>query len=631
MTQETAPLVLGTAGHIDHGKTALVRALSGIDCDRLPEEKERGITIELGFAPLDLPSGRRMGVVDVPGHERLVRTMVAGAAGIDLVLFVVAADEGVMPQTREHLAICELLGIERGVVALTKIDAVDAELAELARLEVEEELSGTSLAGAAVVGVSALSGAGIPELLAELDRLAAEARTRTVRDGPAWLPVDRSFTMRGFGTVVTGTLRGAAFEEGKAVEVFPDGARDTLNARLRGLQVHGEAVPRAIAGSRCAANLQGIEVSAVPRGSVVADPGRLDYRPRIEVELRLLAGAPALASGASLTVHVGTSERVARLRLLDSDRLEPGARGFAEFRFDVPIVAVEGDRFIVRGFSRIPDAGWTLGGGRLLDVAPHRRRRRTERVEDLAAIAAGAAAEAIAVRLRRAGIAGVSAAELRRDVRSLDEIHGVRVGADRWLDPTGFEELVARALEAIDAHHRETPEDPWVGLASVARRLPRRASEEAIRAALEAAVARGDLESASSGVRRVGHAAHAADPELAERLLESILGAGLAPPLLDALAREHGWELKAAQAAAEHLVRQDSFVRVATGLFFGRRAIEELRQRLVAYLREHESIDPAAYKELTGQTRKYTVPLMEFFDAEKVTTRSGNVRILRGG
>jgi selenocysteine-specific elongation factor len=631
MTRETAPLVLGTAGHIDHGKTALVRALSGVDCDRLPEEKERGITIELGFAPLDLPSGRRLGVVDVPGHERLVRTMVAGAAGIDLVLFVVAADEGVMPQTREHLAICELLGIERGVVALTKIDGVDEELAELARLEVEEELAGTGLAGAPVIGVSALSGAGIPELVAALDRVAAQARARTVRDGPAWLPVDRSFTMRGFGTVVTGTLRGAAFDEGKAVEIFPDGARETLTARLRGLQVHGETVSRAIAGSRCAANLQGVEVAAVPRGSVVADPGRLAYRPRIEVELRLLAGAPALDSGASLTVHVGTSERVARLRLLDRERLEPGERGFAELRFDVPIVAVEGDRFIVRGFSRIPDAGWTLGGGRLLDVAPHRRRHRRERVEDLEAIASGAAAEALAVRLRRAGIAGVSAAELRRDLRSLDEIDGVRVGSDRWLDRAAFEELVTLALAAVDAHHRETPEDPWVGLASVARRLPQRAAEEAIRAALETAAQRGDLESASSGVRRAGHAAHAADPQLAEKLLEAILDAGLAPPLLDAFAREHAWDLKAAQTAAEHLVREGRLVRVATGLFFGRRAVDALRERLVAYLREHESIEPAAYKELTGKTRKYTVPLMEFFDAEKVTTRSGNVRVLRRG
>jgi selenocysteine-specific elongation factor len=280
MTEETAPLILGTAGHIDHGKTSLIRALSGVDCDRLPEEKERGITIELGFAPLDLPSGRRLGVVDVPGHERLVRTMVAGAAGIDLVLFVVAADEGIMPQSREHLAICELLGIERGVVALTKIDAVDGELVELARLEVEEELADTGLAGAPVIGVSALSGAGLSELVAALEEVAAGARSRTLRDGPAWLPVDRSFTMRGFGTVVTGTLRGAAFEEGMAVEVFPDGARETLTARLRGLQVHGEAVSRAVAGSRCAANLQGVEVATVPRGSVVADPGRLDYRPR---------------------------------------------------------------------------------------------------------------------------------------------------------------------------------------------------------------------------------------------------------------------------------------------------------------------------------------------------------------
>jgi selenocysteine-specific elongation factor len=625
----SAPLILGTAGHIDHGKTALVRALSGVDCDRLPEEKERGITIELGFAPLDLPSGVRLGIVDVPGHERLVRTMVAGAAGIDLVLFVVAADEGIMPQSREHLAICELLGIERGVVALTKLDSVEGDLVELARLEVEEELASTGLAGAPVVPVSAHTGQGLPALVAALESLATGAPARTLRDGPAWLPVDRVFSMRGFGTVVTGTLRGDALEEGSAVEIFPDGARETLPARVRGLQVHGESVKTARPGSRCAANLQGVDVAAIPRGSVVAEPGRLRLRPRVEAELRLLPGAPALRSGSTLTVHVGTAERLARVRLLDHERLEPGQRAFCELRFEVPIVAVEGDRFVARGFSRIADAGLTLGGGLLLDVAPHRRRRKDERVEDLRSIAADAATGALAVRLRRAGFSGVREEELRRDVRSLEQIDGVRVGAGRWLDRGVFDELVRGVIEAVDRHHAEVPEDPWVGLAAIPRHLPRRAPDDALRAALDAAVEQGALEAASSGVRSPGHAARAADPELATRLLEAVESAGLAPPLLDALARDLGCERRLLQGAAEHWAREGRLVRVATGLFFARAAVDELRERVVAHLREHGSLDPSAYKTLTGQTRKFTVPLMEYFDAEKLTARRGNVRVLR--
>ena len=299
MAEVAAPrLILGTAGHIDHGKTALIKALSGVDCDRLPEEKARGITIQLGFAPLDLPSGTRLGVVDVPGHERLVRTMVSGATGIDLVLFVVAADEGMMPQSREHLAICDLLGIERGVVVLTKVDAVDEELVELARLDVEEELADSPLRDAPILPVSAHRGDGLPELLAALDALAAGSPGRTLRGGPAWLPVDRAFSMRGFGTVATGTLRGGAFEEGQTVEILPESGRQIATARVRGLQRHGETVKRAEAGARCAINLQGVEVAAVPRGSVVAEPGRLDYRRRLGVEQRQLPSAPALRSGA---------------------------------------------------------------------------------------------------------------------------------------------------------------------------------------------------------------------------------------------------------------------------------------------------------------------------------------------
>jgi selenocysteine-specific elongation factor len=624
-------LILGTAGHIDHGKTSLVRALTGVDCDRLPEEKARGITIELGFAPLDLPSGRRLGIVDVPGHERLVRTMVAGATGIDLVLFVVAADEGMMPQSREHLAICDLLGIERGVVALSKADAVDDELAELARLDVEEELAGTALAGVPIVAVSSTTGAGLDALVAALDAVAGAAPPRTLRDGPAWLPVDRAFTMRGFGTVVTGTLRGATLAEGDPVEVLPEGSRQILRTKVRGLHVHGEPVGAAAPGSRCGLNLQGVTVDAVPRGSVVATPERLDWRPRVGAELRLLPNAPPLASGSVVTVHVGTSERSARVVLLDRERLEPGASALVELRFATPLVAVEGDRFIARGFARLAEAGWTVGGGRIVDPAPARgRRTRATRAAELETLAGNDRGAALRARLERAGARGLLESDLLREVRSLEGLEAVRAGGGRLVDPRAFDELVRACVAAVAAHHEAAPSDPWVGLAAVLPRLAERVPEEIARAALEAAVERGALEASSHGVRAPGHAARAADPERAQHLLAKLEAAGLAPETLESLARELATSPRELQTACEHLARQGRLVRVASGLYFARAPIDALRERVVAYLREHGSIDPAAYKTLTGATRKHTVPLMEYFDAEKLTLRRGNARVLRG-
>jgi len=623
--------ILGTAGHIDHGKTTLIRALTGVDCDRLPEEKERGITIELGFAPLQLPSGRKLGVVDVPGHERLVRTMVSGATGIDLVLFVVAADEGIMPQSREHLSICELLGITRGVVALTKIDTVSYDLLELARMEIEEELANSGLAGAPVVPVSAQTGQGLDVLADTLDSLVAGSEPRTQRGGPAWLPADRTFTMKGFGTVVTGTLRGGTLKEGDNVEVLPEGQPQRFSCKLRGIQVHGKSVRSAAPGQRCALNLQGVELSAVPRGSVIASPGRLDYRPRIQVELQLLPSAPPLRNGMELGFHIGTSERSARLILLESSRIEPGERALVELRFEHPVVAVEGDRFILRGHSRIPGAGWTIGGGRVVDAAPLRQRRsKPERASELRVLAADDRTAALAARLERARLHGLREEELLQEVTSLKGIDGVQVGGSRWLGRNSFEELVTRCVEAVRLHHEAKPLDPWVGLASVTSQLPGHVSRDAVRTALESACERGELESGQSGHRCKGHRARASDDEMAQRLAACLDSAGLAPPTLESLARDWTVPERELRAVAEHLEREGRLVRISSDLYFPRKEIDALRERVTSFLHEHGQLDPAGYKQLTGQTRKYTVPLMEYFDTQKLTARHGNVRVLRG-
>jgi len=367
-----ARLVLGTAGHIDHGKTSLVRALTGVDCDRLPEEKARGITIELGFAPLDLPGGVRLSVVDVPGHERLVRTMVAGASGIDLLLLVVAADEGVMPQTREHLAICEVLGLDRGVVALTKIDLADEETIAIAEEEVSDLLAPGALADTPIVHVSSSTGAGIDALRAQLAALASEATARTPRSGPPRLGVDRSFTMRGFGTVVTGTLVGGPLRVGDAIELLPSGRR----ARVRGLQSHGASVEIAAPGARTAVNLQGVEVAEVARGDLLAAADALAPTLVFDASVQWFAGAPPLGGRTSVELLTGTADRRARLSPIGVEGIAPGASGFARIHIEgEPLAPLPGDRFVLRGFGHNQAGGTTCGGGIVLDVAPPRRRR----------------------------------------------------------------------------------------------------------------------------------------------------------------------------------------------------------------------------------------------------------------
>ena len=388
-------LTLGTAGHIDHGKTALVRALTGVDTDRLPQERERGISIELGFARMDLPSGRWLSVVDVPGHERFVRTMVAGATGIDLFLLVVAADDGVMPQTREHLAVLEQLEVPGGVVALTKADVAGAEELALAQAEVEELLAAGPFAGAPVVSVSAARGTGLDELRERLENAARAAPDRARLGGPARLHVDRSFTLQGIGTVVTGTLWSGSIARGEEVRIEPGGAR----ARVRGVEVHAESRARADAGQRVALNLAGIERSEVERGDVVVDG---DAAPAagylLDVELSLLAGTRPLARGARVHVHHGTRETAARVSPVEGERLEPGEAGLAQLRLERPLVAVAGDRFVIRALAP-PD---TIGGGRVLDASPRKHGPGEEHVVRLGALRSGDPLEVLRLEIEAA-------------------------------------------------------------------------------------------------------------------------------------------------------------------------------------------------------------------------------------
>ncbi|HYQ80873.1 MAG TPA: selenocysteine-specific translation elongation factor, partial [Anaeromyxobacteraceae bacterium] len=408
-------VVVGTAGHIDHGKTALVKALTGIDTDRLAEEKRRGITIELGFAHLALPDGTVAGVVDVPGHERFVRAMAAGAGGIDLVVLVVAADEGVMPQTREHLDICRLLGVPRGLVAVTKSDLLPElgpDWLPLLTQEIQAAVRGTFLEGAPVVPCSARSGEGLPRLLEAIAALAREVPERPA-DGPLFLPVDRAFTLKGFGTVVTGTLLSGAVAEGEAVALVP-GPPGAAPLRVRSVQVHGRPAPRALAGQRTAVNLPGVEAGAIARGQVLTHPGVVPATSMLDAEVTLLGAAPQpLKHRARLLLHVGTTQVPGTVALLQGELLAPGATGLAQIRLGEPVAALPGQRFILRGFRALEGRGKTIGGGRVLALAPRRRRRgRAADVDQLRVLAGGDDDARLQAVLQMAGPAGLAAEAL---------------------------------------------------------------------------------------------------------------------------------------------------------------------------------------------------------------------------
>jgi selenocysteine-specific elongation factor len=637
-----ARLVLGTAGHIDHGKTSLVRALTGVDTDRLPEEKARGITIELGFAPLDLDGGLRLGLVDVPGHEGLVRTMVAGASGIDLVLLVVAADEGVMPQTREHLAICELLGVTRGVVALTKLDLAGPELAELALSEVALHLASSALAGAEIVPVSATTGAGLEALRAALGRAAGCATPRTPRSGPPRLPVDRCFGMRGFGAVATGTLVGAALAVGDEVEIQPGGRR----ARVRGLQVHGSSATQVLPGARCAVNLQGVELSDLARGQVVTQPGALASTALADVRMLWLAGAPASTGTVSVELLTGTAQRRARVAPIGSVGLRPGERSFARLHVEgEPLPLLPGDRFVVRGFSRTELGGTTLGGGVVLDVAPPRRRRSDPTLaSDLETLERGDTAVGLALRIRRAGLVGATRASLRRETGAADPaldaaLAGLRAAgraeataAGTWLDGEVLAQLEARLLDALDAYHVAEPLRPGMQVSTLRARLPANADRDAAALALSRLAARRALVIDGELARRPSHQPRlaAGEADLARRIAARLHAAGLEPPGLRELAAELEVAPEGLGDLLAHLEREARIVRAREDLWFDREAVEALRERVVAHLRLHGRIETLAYKALNGTTRRTAIPLMELFDTERITLRRGDVRFLRG-
>ncbi len=633
-------VILGTAGHIDHGKTSLIRALTGIDTDRLKEEKLRGITIELGFAHLDLPGGNRLGIVDVPGHEKFVKHMVAGATGIDLVALVIAADEGVMPQTREHMEICQLLRVKKGLVVLTKTDLVeDPEWIEMVREDVAEFLKGTFLEGSEIIPVSAVKGEGLDVLKASLSRLFEEVEPKSA-DGPFRLPVDRVFSMRGFGTVVTGTSISGRLQIGDPVVIYPS----ELKSKVRGLQVHSKDVEEVLPGQRTAINLQGMERALIQRGDMLASPGALAPSHMVDIELELLKSTPKpLKHRAKVRFHTGTAENLATIVLLDREELKPGDRTFAQLRLDQPAGVLRGDRFVLRSYSPVQ----TIGGGTVLHPLPrkHKGSGKREAAAALDALFNSSDAEIILWHLRDAGWSGLSEQELRIRTnvpqKFLDKTLQQYTSAKkavlydkenrRFVDQGALDEMKDSIMALLAEYHGRFPLKAGMPKEEIPAQLPKPVEGKLYNFVLRQLVEVDEIDLEMEWVRLTTHkVALTKDEESIRQTIEKIfLEAALQPPFFRDVTAKLPGTAKQHQEVLEWMLAKGILVKTKEDIYFHATAMAELQQQLVAWLREHGEITTPQFKDLTQVSRKYAIPLIEYFDAQKVTIRIGDIRKLR--
>lgn len=632
-------VILGTAGHIDHGKTALVKALTGVDTDRLKEEKERGITIELGFTFLDLPSGIRMGIIDVPGHEKFVKHMVAGVWGIDLVALIIAADEGVMPQTREHLDICRLLKVKKGLVVLTKIDLVDSDLLELVREEVTETVKDTFLRDAPILAVSSITGEGIPQLISTLDRLSKEVEERS-SDGLLRLPIDRVFVMKGFGTVVTGTMVSGSVSLGETVEILPTG----IEGKIRNLHVYNRPVEKAVAGQRVAVNLQGVETSAVERGDVLVHSHTLTPTQLMDVYLDYLPSAQRpLKHRTKQRFHIGTNLTTVSIFFLDREELVPGEGAFVQLRLDQPVVALPHDRFVIRGSGVIQ----TLGGGVVLDTHPVKHKRSSPSViEDLKVLNEGSNEQALSQHILRSGVGGISFEDLlNRIAMPPSEIQAILkkmvargdiLSVDpeklKVIDIHQYQRLREMVLAQLKEFHQRFPMKSGLAKEELRTKLPTEVDVKLFQILLNELMQTKKVVQERDKLRLPEHQISTVDEKgLVKRAEEAILKRGLQPPSPKELAEEWTEEEEGVLAVYEHLVHEGVLVKIKSGMYFHRIPVEHLKEELINYLKRHQEITTPQFKEITKASRKYAIPLIEYFDQIKLTLRLGEKRVLRSG
>jgi selenocysteine-specific elongation factor len=632
-------VILGTAGHIDHGKTSLVKALTGVDTDRLKEEKERGITIELGFTFLDLPSGIRLGIVDMPGHERFVKHMVAGAWGIDLVALVIAADEGVMPQTKEHLDICTLLKVKKGLLILTKMDLVDQELLEMVKEEAVEVVRNTFLKGAPILTVSSATGEGIPHLISVLDDLSKEVEEKST-DGLFRLPIDRVFIMKGFGSVVTGTVVSGRITLGEAVEILPSGKE----GKIRNIQVHNQSVEKAEAGQRAAINIQGLDASEINRGDILARPNTFVPTRIIDAYLEYLSGATKpLKNRTTQRFHIGTNLAAASIYLMDQEELLPGEGGFAQLRLDRPIVALPQDRFVIRGSSAIQ----TCGGGVILDTHPDKHKRFSEKVvSDLTLLRDGSGEEVLRQHIRHSGAGGAIIDDLLRRVSMAPNEVRVLLGGmigkkelilidpERFkvIDFSQYQRLKEAALVQLKEFHVRFPMKSGLSKEELRTKLPSTVDVKLFQILTSELIQSGEIVLEKDKLRLYGHRVSTSDGKgLVHRVEEAVLKGGLQPPSPKDLSETWSETEEGIQAIFEHLAHEGILIKIKSGIYFHRIPFEALKGNLVQYLKKNREITTPQFKEMTGASRKYVIPLIEYFDQTRLTLRLGDKRVLRAG
>ena len=631
-------IVVGTAGHIDHGKSALVKRLTGIDPDRLPEELSRGLTIDLGFAPLLLPDGRRVGIVDVPGHERLIKNMVAGATGIDLVLLVVAADDGVMPQTREHMTIMQILGLQHGLVAITKVDLVDKDLRELVHEEVQEALQGTFLADAPIVEMSSTTGEGIEDLLAELYRSIGKVSPREAT-GIFRMPIQRVFSPKGYGTVITGIPVSGSTTVGDTLEVVPLGER----GRIRGIQAYKESTDIARGGHSTAINLTDIDYRSVRRGMVLTEPGYFEGATMLEAHLHYMPSTKRpLLHQTTVRLHVGTAEVLGDVYLLEKKKLEPGEQSFVQFRLGEPVVAGSGDRYILRLHSPME----TIGGGEILDRSEWRLKTGRRFVLDQLQRKQSALDDPEQFLLHILDSTGYSTTTEKelsvRSGRSLDETRSdlatlIEKGTVRKASRAGqyysgrqIETARAEANRQALEYYEKYPRRLSMDIAYLRQSL--KCNDVFLQELLRELEANAEVRGRSGGQIRWRDYGPKLSPEersMSNEIAEACLVQRFTPPSPDDLARERKWDSETTGELYELLAEEGTLQKVADGIYFHRQAMEEARLHLREYLKKEGSITAADAKNLLSSTRKYSIPLLEQLDREEFTLRRGDVRMLR--
>ena len=619
--------VIGTAGHVDHGKSTLVKALTNIDPDRLPQEKEREMTIDLGFAWLTLPSGREVSIVDVPGHERFIKNMLAGVGGIDLALLVVAADESVMPQTREHLAILDILRIRRGLVVITKSDLVDRDLVELVKAEVEDTLEGTTFEGSPMVAVSAFSGQGLDELRAAIDDMLDSTESRKDLGRPR-LPVDRCFSVAGFGTVVTGTLIDGNLSVGQEVQMVLSGKR----GRIRGLQSHRKKIQHADPGRRLAVNISGISREDIQRGEVITTSGWLGATTRLDAKLKLARDAPhPLKHNEGVTFHLFTSETPARVRLLDTEEIQPGEGGWAQIHLRYPVPVVKEDLFVIRSSEA------TLGGGKVADPHPSRRHRRFVRpvIQRLVAMEEGTGAEVLLNAVEYWGPSDLTTLSRRTNLTLEEALSRTMELAQRgqvillgdasapsealMYSAPAWESLKKKASAALDSYHRQHPLRKGIPREELRSRLG--ISQQAFPWVLERLALDGILEEEGAWARLPQHEAtlSPAQQRQIDSYIQELESAPYSPPTDTPLDPE----------LLALLIGKGKVVKVNETVVFAASAYKEMLEKIVDHTREHGKITVAAGRDLFDTSRKYILPLLEYLDQQRITRRIGDERVLR--